>query len=657
MFAVLDFASQYSQLIVRRLRDLGYYAELYPYNVPLSTLQALSPKGIILSGGPFSLQEKQAPQRDVDPLHDLAPLLGICYGMQMIAHQKGGHMVAGTHREYGLNTIYWEKPFWEGAETFKGSEKPKNLQNTKHPKHPKNSQDLPNLQNPQGSQDLQDSKNPLNPKAPQIPKGLKSLKSLKIPKEQKVWMSHGDTLKKLPSEVQLCARSQDGHCAAFWGERLLAFQFHPEVTHTEKGAELLNYFAQTLCGSSPQWSKENIFERAKKQLFQQLQPLKQRQTQGDSKKKKILCALSGGVDSSVLALFLSQVLGPEQLHCVFVDTGLLREGEFEEVLGAYKALGLKVKGIDGKATFLQALKGVVDPEKKRKIIGRIFIELFERESQRKNRAEGQKTNQKESQKEIQKGNPKGKQSHQPDDPANMANPTDTDTTDTDTTKMKHKDTTKATHPTDTDTDTDTANLVDIGYLAQGTLYPDVIESHSPNALSKVTIKSHHNVGGLPPQMPWKLIEPFCRLFKDEVRQLGEHLHLPPHLLHRHPFPGPGLAVRILGEVTEEKLRILRQCDKLFIQALKDHQAYSKIWQALCVLLPISSVGVQGDGRSYGNVLALRCVVSTDGMTADWYPFSLKLLQFISNLITNKVPEINRVVYDITSKPPATIEWE
>ena len=551
MFAVLDFASQYSQLIVRRLRDLGHYAELYPYNVPLSTLEALSPKGIILSGGPFSLEGEQAPQREVEPLHRLAPILGICYGMQMIAHQKGGHLVTGTRREYGLNTIYWEEPFWEkGWQTH-------------------SSKDLKSLKDPKGLKD---------------PKNLKSLKSFKIPKEQKVWMSHGDTLEKPPPGIQVCAHSQNGHCAAFYGERLLAFQFHPEVTHTEKGSALLNYFAQNLCGSSPQWSKESIFERAKQQLLQQMKgDFKGGDFKGGFKKKKILCALSGGVDSSVLALFLSRVLGTEPLHCVFMDTGLLRKGEYEEVLRAYKSLGLKVQGIDGRQTFLQALKGIVDPEEKRKIIGRTFIELFERETQKQPQA--------------------------------------------------------------------------IDYFAQGTLYPDVIESHSPHALSKVTIKSHHNVGGLPDKMPWKLVEPFCRLFKDEVRQLGEYLHLPSRLLHRHPFPGPGLAVRILGEVTEEKLHILRECDKLFIQALRDHGVYSEIWQALCVLLPISSVGVQGDTRSYGHVLALRCVVSTDGMTADWYPFNMDLLQHISNLITNKVPAINRVVYDITSKPPATIEWE
>ena len=530
LFLVLDFGSQYSQLIVRRLRDLGYYTELHPYHLPLSTLQKLSPKGIILSGGPFSLGEKGATQRDVKELHALAPLLGICYGMQMIAHQKGAKLVKGVHREYGLQSIYWEKPYLSCLKELKET---KELKGTK--------------ENREGR------------------------------KEQKVWMSHGDTIEKLPSELRLCARSKEGYCAAFSGERLLAFQFHPEVTHTDRGGELLNYFTQHICGSSPRWCRESIFERAKSQLSQQIDI---------SGKKKILCALSGGVDSSVLAIFLNKILGPERLCCFFMDTGLLREGEFTEVMKAYKQLGLKVQGIDGSATFLEAIKGVVEPEEKRKVIGRVFIEVFKRESKKWNS--------------------------------------------------------------------------EIAYFAQGTLYPDVIESGSSSTLStpsKTTIKSHHNVGGLPSKIPWKLVEPFRKLFKDEVRQLGEHMSVSKHILYRHPFPGPGLAVRILGEVTPEKIRILRKCDALFMKALKAYNVYSEIWQALCVLLPIKSVGVQGDGSSYAYVLALRCVVSTDGMTAHWYAFKSELLEKISTIITNEVHEINRVVYDITHKPPGTIEWE
>lgn len=510
-FLILDFGSQLTQLIARRLRELGYYSEIHPFNYPIEKIKEADPYGIILSGGPSSVYEQGAPIRDVAELLPVSPLLGICYGMQLITNQLGGKVEKATDREYGFNTVSW-------------SEK-------------------------------------LGP----------------WPQEQKVWMSHGDVVKTPPPGFRIVAKSESGHPAAMKSENIWALQFHPEVAHTEQGIEILKSFAEVLCGARAEWTSPQMLKLLSQAVSNQVGPT-----------DHVLCGLSGGVDSTVVASLLTKVLGAERVHCVFVDNGLLRKNEFGDVLEKYKQIGLNVKGVNASEKFLAGLKGLTDPEDKRKAIGKIFIDVFE-----------------------------------------------TAVADI---KKENKNT-------------------PIKYLAQGTLYPDVIESVSALGGPSHKIKSHHNVGGLPEKMNLGLVEPVRELFKDEVRKLGKELGLPQEMLWRHPFPGPGLGIRIMGEVTKESLQIVREADHIFIQKLREHDLYHKIWQAFCVLLPVKTVGVQGDGRTYDQVLALRAVTSSDGMTADWYPFDFDFLREVSNEITNKVRGVNRVVYDVTSKPPATIEWE
>ncbi|MBX3019414.1 MAG: glutamine-hydrolyzing GMP synthase [Bdellovibrionaceae bacterium] len=503
-FLILDFGSQLTQLIARRLRELNFYSEIVPFDEPLEKIKALKPLGIILSGGPSSIYDENAPKRDIDELLELAPLLGVCYGMQLIAAHMGGIVQKSEHREYGFSKVSWKEPFGN------------------------------------------------------------------VPKEQKVWMSHGDVVKVPPANLKIVGTSEGGHPAALKGHRVWAVQFHPEVAHTENGIEILKAFATQVANALPNWNAPHIIEVLQQRVKAQV---------GND---HVLCALSGGVDSTVVATLLTKTLGAERVHCVFVDNGLLRKNEFTSVLTKLQALGLNVKGVDARKEFLTALAGISDPEQKRKTIGRVFIEVFDANK------------------------PAG---------------------------------------------------VEIKWLAQGTLYPDVIESVSSRGGPSVTIKSHHNVGGLPAKMNLKLVEPVRELFKDEVREIGKRLGLPQDMLMRHPFPGPGLAIRILGEITAEKIETMVAADDIFISKLKEKDLYHKIWQAFCVLLPVKTVGVMGDGRTYENVLALRAVTSSDGMTADWYPFEFEFLREVSNEITNRVRGVNRVVYDVTSKPPGTIEWE
>ena len=501
-FIILDFGSQYTWLIARRFRELGYYSEVLAYDEALQRIRNKKPLGIVLSGGPRSVLEPSAPMRSLDELLDIAPVLAICYGMQLAVVQKGGKLSQSSQRTYGKNVIYWKEQL------------------------------LPNLV------------------------------------KQQVWMSHGDSIKSLPPSAQLLAQDSKGLITAFSMDRLLAFQFHPEVSHTDQGEELLKFFVTQYCQAGHgSWDSGSIKEELIEKIQNQVPP-----------DENVFCALSGGVDSTVAAVLLSQALGVHRVHCVFVDTGLLRQGEYEEVLNVYKSLNLNVQGVRAKERFLTLLKGITDPEQKRKIIGKLFIDIF-----------------KEEMKTCQ-------------------------------------------------------------FLAQGTLYPDVIESLSPQG-SGVTIKSHHNVGGLPKDLNLKLIEPLRELFKDEVRRLGRSLKLPDNVLNRHPFPGPGLAVRCLGAIDENKLNILRQADFIYMEELKKHNLYDKIWQAFCVLLPLQTVGVQGDNRTYEQALVVRAVTSSDGMTADWYDFPHPFLHQLSRRIVNEVRGINRVVYDITGKPPGTIEWE
>ncbi|OFZ32010.1 MAG: glutamine-hydrolyzing GMP synthase [Bdellovibrionales bacterium RIFCSPHIGHO2_01_FULL_40_29] len=511
-FLILDFGSQVTMLIARRLRDLGYYSEIFPYHLGVDAIKEFNPDGIILSGGPNSVYDSLSPQRNVQELLECAPVLGICYGMQLLAQQLGGQVESGLTKEYGLTEVEWDA---------------KAHQNLKLP----------------------------------------------WPAKHKIWMSHGDVVSKIPKESHVLLRS-DSHIAGFYSDRYWALQYHPEVSHSEYGTEVLHQFA-AWCGAEASWKNDEIVTAAKKHILDRVET-----------NSHVLCALSGGVDSSVVATLLTKTLGAARVHCVFINNGLLRASEFETVLEAYKKIGLNVIGVDAEKQFLQELAGVSDPEKKRKIIGKLFIEVFE-----------QTLN---------------------------------------TELLPFRD--------------------EIKYLAQGTLYPDVIESISSIGGS-VTIKSHHNVGGLPEKMKLSLVEPVRNLFKDEVRKLGTALGLEKTIIDRHPFPGPGLAIRIIGDITREKLDILKKADALFIQALRDENIYHKIWQAFCVLLPIQTVGVQGDARTYEFVLSLRAVTSVDGMTADWYNFEPQFLKMISNKITNQVRGINRIVYDITSKPPATIEWE
>ena len=504
---ILDFGSQYTQLIARRVRELNIFCEIKPYNKLPEDLSTY--KAVVLSGSPYSVRGEDAPHPDLSQIQGKKPLLAVCYGAQYLAHFQGGNVAPSNTREYGranLSFIKTNQPFFENVST--------------------------------GSQ---------------------------------VWMSHSDTIKDLPTNATLLASTNDVKNAAYKleGEDTYAIQFHPEVYHSTDGKKLLENFLVHIAGVAQTWTPDSFVETTVAQLKEKIGT------------DKVILGLSGGVDSSVAAMLLHKAIG-KNLHCIFVNNGLLRKDEFPSVLKQYEGMGLNVKGVDASARFLDELEGESDPEKKRKIIGRVFIEVFDDES----------------------------------------------------------------------------HLVeDAKWLAQGTIYPDVIESVSATGGPSATIKSHHNVGGLPDFMKLSVVEPLRMLFKDEVRRVGASMGLDPLLLGRHPFPGPGLAIRILGDITREKVAILQEVDAIFINGLKDAGLYDKVWQAGAMLLPVNSVGVMGDERTYEKCVALRAVESTDGMTADWVNLPYEFLQKVSNDIINKVRGVNRVVYDISSKPPATIEWE
>ncbi len=503
---IIDFGSQFTQLIARRVRELNVYCEIHPYNHLPDLHEGI--RGIILSGGPASVREDQAPSIDTLALRGNYPVLGICYGAQLLAQQAGGKVQPSNTREYGramLRTVARNDAFMDH-----------------------------------------------------------------IAEESQVWMSHSDSITEVPEAFQVIASTPDVRVAAYHvqGENTYGLQFHPEVVHSVEGKHFLKNFVHTICGCSGDWTPGSFIDETVAQLRTQL---------GDD---QVILGLSGGVDSGVAAMLLHRAIG-KNLHCVFVNNGLLRKNEYEQVLDTYQHYGLNIHGVDASEEFYTALKGETDPEKKRKIIGRVFIETFDA------------------------------QAH---------------------------------------------TLKDIKWLAQGTIYPDVIESVSVKGPS-ATIKSHHNVGGLPDKMKLKVVEPLRSLFKDEVRLVGKALGMPDALLNRHPFPGPGLGIRILGDVTPEKVRIIQEVDAIYIEGLRAHGLYDKVWQAGSIFLPVNSVGVMGDERTYEHVVALRAVSSTDGMTADWCHLPYDFLGKISNEIINKVKGVNRVVYDISSKPPATIEWE
>ncbi len=503
---ILDFGSQYTQLIARRIRELNVYCEIHPYNHYPAIDETV--KGVILSGSPFSVHDPEAPKPDLTAIKGKLPLLGVCFGAQLLAQTHGGKVMPSKIREYGRAML--------------------------------------------------------------TVNDLSSILFKGVTQKTQVWMSHGDTIMNIPSNFRIIAGTEDVQVGAFEveNENTFGIQFHPEVYHTTEGLSMLRNFVVDVCTCKQDWTPASFVNETIDMLKSKL---------GND---KVVLGLSGGVDSSVAALLLHRAIG-KNLTCIFVDNGLLRKNEFEEVLNSYKSLGLNVIGVDAKQKFYSDLKGIADPEKKRKSIGKNFIEVFDEEA--------------------------------------------------------HK-------------------IQDVKWLAQGTIYPDVIESVSVNGPS-ATIKSHHNVGGLPEKMNLKVVEPLRLLFKDEVRRVGNELGLPINILGRHPFPGPGLGIRILGEVTEEKVKLLQEADSIYINGLKQNDLYNKIWQAGAMLLPVQTVGVMGDERTYEFVVALRAVTSTDGMTADWYPLPYEFMAKVSNDIINRVKGINRVVYDISSKPPATIEWE
>lgn len=505
---ILDFGSQYTQLIARAVREAHVYCEIVPFSKPLTFDESI--KGIILSGSPFSVNDSNAPQVDVKALMQDAPVLGICYGAQLTAQQFGGTVERSAKREYGRAVLHLQEP--------------------------------------------------------------EQLFQTLMPASQ-VWMSHGDTILNLPPDFQLLATTDSIPVAAFKHQNgeahaVYGLQFHPEVYHSIEGKKVLHNFLVNICGCKQDWTPAHFITDTVAALKQQI---------GD---RKVIMALSGGVDSTVAATLIHRAIG-DNLHGIFVDNGVLRKYEFESVLHTYAQIGLNVKGVDAKETFYAALEGKTDPEVKRKIIGGLFIDEFQKAA---------------------------------------------------------------------------TEFSDATFLGQGTIYPDVIESVSVHGPS-VTIKSHHNVGGLPEKMHLHLVEPLRSLFKDEVRNVGRELGIPADLINRHPFPGPGLAIRILGEITEERVKLLQDADDVFVKALKAHHLYATVWQAGAILLPVRSVGVMGDERTYEHTIALRAVTSVDGMTADWAHLPYDFLAHVSNEIINTVRGINRVVYDISSKPPATIEWE
>ncbi|MCL6524032.1 MAG: glutamine-hydrolyzing GMP synthase [Thermoflavifilum sp.] len=504
---IVDFGSQYTQLIARSVRECKVYAEIVPCTRQLEIDDTV--KGIILSGSPFSVNDPQSPHPPVSEWAKQRPLLGICYGAQLVAQLWGGQVAASQHREYGRAELQLTAPdpLWQG-----------------------------------------------------------------ISLHSQVWMSHADTILELPHGFDIIAQTRQIPIAAYrmvnHAHPLYGLQFHPEVVHSTEGKQILHNFLFNICHCQGLWTPESFIEETISHIQQQV---------GND---EVIMALSGGVDSTVAAVLIHQAIG-KRLHGIFVNHGLLRLNEFQQVMQAYRDMGLDVKGVDASSVFLSALQGVIDPEEKRKRIGKTFIDVFQQEARAYPQAH---------------------------------------------------------------------------FLGQGTIYPDVIESISVNGPS-VTIKSHHNVGGLPEKMHLQLVEPLRMLFKDEVRRVGEALGVHPDILHRHPFPGPGLAIRIIGEITPEKLRLLQQADDIFIRLLREQQLYDQVWQAGAILLPIQTVGVMGDERTYEYVVALRAVTSRDGMTADWARLPDDFLAEVSNTIINKVKGINRVVYDISSKPPATIEWE
>lgn len=506
---ILDYGSQYTQLIARRIREQHVYCEIHPFNKPLHEFDENPPSGIILSGGPKSVNDEDAPKLNPQLLESQVPVLGVCYGLQLLAdHAIPGSVEKAERREFGRSELIVD-----------------------------NDENL-----------------------------LKNM-----PRESVVWMSHGDHIQQLSEEYQIIAHTNNAEVAAVRHKTkpIFGVQFHPEVIHTVHGKQIIKNFVHEICALEGDWTPDSFIESTIKEIREQVG------------KDRVLCGLSGGVDSTVVATLIHEAIG-DQLQCIFVDNGLLRKNEFNDVLNLYKQeLHLPVKGIDASEQFLSRLKGVFDPEKKRKIIGNTFIEVFD---------------------EV----------------------------------IEHDHSFK--------------------YLAQGTLYPDVIESISFKGPS-ATIKSHHNVGGLPEEMNLDLVEPVRELFKDEVRDVGRRLGIPEQFIKRHPFPGPGLGIRIISDVTKEKLNILREADDIFISELRANDLYDEVWQALVVLLPVQSVGVMGDERTYEFTAALRAVTSVDGMTADWAHLPHPFLAKVSNRIINEVPGINRVAYDISSKPPSTIEWE